>query len=82
MLTDITPCTKKVSIQSGDIIVLTSDGVTGNDDSWLESYLSASNEPDPQTLAENIVKEAIIKSDHIVCDDMTVITLLIDEEVA
>ncbi len=82
MLTDITPCSKKVSIKSGDIIVLASDGVTGSDDSWLEGYLAEACEPDPQTLAENIVKEAIIKNDHTVSDDMTVVTLLIDEEVA
>ncbi len=82
MITNITPYNKRMEIKKDDIIVLTSDGVCGCDDDWLIKYLADSKELNPQKLSENIIKEAIIRNDHTAKDDMTVITLQINEEIA
>ena len=82
MLTDITPCTERVKIVPGDIIVMASDGICGAEPEWLPDYIKDCSAENPQTLADNILKEAVLRNDYTASDDMTVMTLLIEEEIA
>lgn len=82
MLTDITPCTERVKIVPGDIIVMASDGICGAEPEWLPDYIKDCSAENPQILADNILKEAVLRNDYTASDDMTVMTLLIEEEIA
>ena len=81
MITGITPCTEKINIKGGDLIVLASDGVFGDDGEWVTEYIKESTDK-PQKLAEKLVKEAVVRQGHKTPDDMTVVTMLIDREAA
>lgn len=81
IVTDVTPCTEKIDIKGGDVIVLASDGVVGEDGNWIPSYIESCKDK-PQKLAEGLIKKAIVNQGHTAKDDMTVIAMLIDEEIA
>ncbi len=81
MIMDVSPCTEKISIKGGDLIVLASDGVFGDDGDWVTEYIKESTDK-PQKLAEKLVKEAVVRQGHKTPDDMTVVTMLIDREAA
>lgn len=82
MITKISPYTTTTDIKKDDIIVLASDGVGGTDDKWLVKLLTDTKEVSPQKLSEKIIKEAVVRNDHTAKDDMTVIALQINEEIA
>lgn len=81
MIMDVSPCTEKISIKGGDLIVLASDGVFGDDGDWITDYIKESTDK-PQKLAEKLVKEAVVRQGHTAKDDMTVVTMLIDKGAA
>lgn len=82
ILEDIRPeiCTDTLS--AGDVLILTSDGVTdafGSASDFLD-FLSLCKERNPQTLANNILHQAKLRSGGSPADDMTVLCLRLFEK--
>lgn len=60
-------------LNTGDEIVMMSDGITDTSESWLEEFLSLDPDLDPTDKAKAILQIAIEKSDEKHRDDMSVI---------
>lgn len=60
-------------LNTGDEIVMMSDGITDTSESWLEEFLSLDTDLDPTDKAKAILQIAIEKSDEKHRDDMSVI---------
>lgn len=60
-------------LNTGDEIVLMSDGITDTSETWLEEFLSLDTDLDPTDKAKAILQIAIDKSDEKHRDDMSVI---------
>lgn len=74
-LDNITPATYKTTISTKDIIIMATDGVADaftNQENMIE-YVSKLASNNPQTLAENILNEALRLNDMEAKDDMTVL---------
>lgn len=75
VLDQITPAIYKTTISVGDWLIMSTDGVT---DAFLGAknmgeYVSCQNLQNPQLIADNILKEAIIRNENTAKDDMTVL---------
>lgn len=77
ILDEFTPSITTKTVNSGDIIVLVSDGITEafTDSEKLKEYIFSQNILNPQQLSENILKKALTFNDNIAKDDMTVLTM-------
>lgn len=74
-LDNISPATYKTTISTKDIIIMATDGVTDafvSQENMIE-YVSKLASNNPQTLAENILNEALRLNDMEAKDDMTVL---------
>ena len=74
-LDNISPATYKTTISTKDIIIMATDGVTDaftSQENMIE-YVSKLASNNPQTLAENILNEALRLNDMEARDDMTVL---------
>lgn len=60
-------------LNTGDEIVMMSDGITDTSETWLEEFLSLDPDLDPSDKAKAILQIAIEKSDEKHRDDMSVI---------
>ena len=60
-------------LNTGDEIVMMSDGITDTSETWLEEFLSLDPDLDPTDKAKAILQIAIEKSDEKHRDDMSVI---------
>ena len=73
ILSEIKPTTAHAGAQSGDILIMSSDGITdafGSSTDFVEFLKSAPNK-NPQTLADTVLKEALNRTGGIAADDMT-----------
>ena len=61
-------------LRSGDVVAMVTDGVLLDDphDPWLKRYLSR-RLPPPRTLARDIIRTALTRTDGVAPDDMTVL---------
>ncbi|MCH5184760.1 MAG: SpoIIE family protein phosphatase [Oscillospiraceae bacterium] len=69
--------TEEIKLEKGDIIVMMSDGIKGkniSDNSRISEILYRST-PDPDSIAEKILADALKESDNMPLDDMSVIVL-------
>ena len=75
IIENATPNVKKIVLNNGDYIILATDGITDSFSS-NEDYLNFVNnlkENNPQTIAEDILKEALKNCGGTAIDDMTII---------
>ena len=71
----VKPKIKKLVLNSGDYIILATDGITDsfeNDEEYL-NYVNNLDISNPQTLAQEILKKALENCDGSAIDDMTII---------
>ncbi len=73
IISDLTPSVLKINLLEGDVLVLMSDGVSDAFGSSSDIIDFFKTEPalNPQTLANNIMKKALIKTGGAKNDDMT-----------
>lgn len=60
-------------LSNGDLIIMTSDGITELGGEWLSAMLTGFEELSPQEIADEILKEALNIAKNIKEDDMSVI---------
>ena len=70
-----------VSLTTGDMVVMVSDGVLTGDEKWLENLIRTWNKGSTQELAHAVVQEAIKHRNDSHDDDITVLAIrLTDNE--
>ena len=74
ILEEMTPTVCKTELNSGDVIVFVSDGITDAFESSADliDFLSSQRALNPKTLADNILERALYLSEGVAKDDMTV----------
>ena len=79
ILDNLHPTVLKENLKAGDVVVFMSDGITSAFPSTTELYdfLQTLKPLNPQTLADNILKGALVKTDGVAQDDMTVLCVRI-----
>ncbi len=73
ILSEIKPTTAHAGAQSGDILIMSSDGITdafGSSTDFVE-FLKGAPSKNPQALADTVLKEALSRTGGIATDDMT-----------
>ncbi|MGI6467617.1 MAG: stage II sporulation protein E [Syntrophomonadaceae bacterium] len=83
ILEDIEVFREKISLYPGDMVVMLSDGVVearpdAVEPLWIEEFLQAMDETDPQVLAEHIIHRALTLCHGKPLDDMTVICMALE----
>lgn len=79
IISDETPSEKKEIVDSGDFVVLVSDGVSDSfeSDNALGEYICSLNDKNPQSFSDKILEKALSNSGQIAKDDMTVLVIKI-----
>ena len=73
--------TDSISLSTGDMIVMVSDGVITGDEKWLEKLIRTWNEGSTQDLAKAVVAEAIKRRNDSRDDDITALAMrIVDNE--
>lgn len=74
IMEELKPTTFKTSLQDGDTVVFTSDGISDafGSASDLVDFLSVAGSTNPKALADDILNKAMILSGGVAKDDMTV----------
>ena len=74
VLEDISPKITKTSISQGDMVILTSDGITDSfGEDMLESFILENKSLSPQELADSILEKSKSLCGGVPNDDMTVV---------
>jgi len=76
ILDEMKPKITHAILQTGDFVVLTSDGILdafANDNAALGNYINNLSPQTPQQLADEIMQEALNRASHIPPDDCTVV---------
>lgn len=79
ILRDVTFEQASIPLKTGDIIIMTSDGVTQGDDDWVQQELGKQKQWNPQQLAEHLARCARTRSENGKEDDITVLVGLLAE---
>ncbi|MDE6274798.1 MAG: SpoIIE family protein phosphatase [Clostridiales bacterium] len=84
MLEAVHPATMRVNMKENDFLIFMSDGVSGayGSTSELCAYLSTLRPLNPQSLAEEILADALKRYGNLAADDMTVLTVKLNKECA
>ncbi len=77
IIRNISPATESVALESGDIILLVSDGVTANDCGWINDELLSWSTNSMDDLASHIASLALLRSDKNTRDDITAVAIKI-----
>jgi stage II sporulation protein E len=77
ILEDLSPSVTTKPVQSGDIVVLVSDGVSESfrDSGRLKEFIFTEDTNNPQQLAEAVLRRALKLNGGEAKDDMTVLTM-------
>ncbi len=73
ILRDVSFAKEKVMLSKGDIVVMVSDGVTGNSTEWIEKEIEAFSSSNPDILAQKIAGTVCDNSRGERRDDITVV---------
>lgn len=68
-----------VKLKGGDMLVMVSDGILGNGSIWLRDEIKAARNPDARDFSRLLLETARRKCGENF-DDMTVVTLIIEEK--
>ena len=79
ILNDIQFVADEISLTSGDLAVMISDGAVYNDDKWLENLIKGWNSAGTQELAQAVVDEAIKRRKDSHDDDITAVAVRLNE---
>lgn len=79
IIRNITPAHTRVNLSPGDIILMVSDGVTGEDCGWINDELLSWSTNSMEDLALHIASLAALRSDKNTCDDITAAALKISK---
>jgi len=79
---EMVPKVTRACLANGDMVVLVSDGVTESfgDRVALASFINNSHAEVPQTLADEIIAECLMRTDKIAIDDCTVVAARLDDK--
>lgn len=77
IIRNISPATESVALESADIILLVSDGVTANDCGWINDELLSWSTNSMEDLASHIASLALLRSDKLTRDDITAVAIKI-----
>lgn len=75
IIRNITPASRSVNLEDGDIVLLVSDGVTVGDCGWISDELLAWSTNSMGDLAAHIASLAKLRSDESNADDISVVAL-------
>ena len=81
IIDELRPTTASTGLTGGDVVVMLSDGVTdafGSSTDFIE-YLKTAPTLNPQTLADEVVKEALARTRGVAEDDMTCLCVRMTE---
>ncbi len=79
IIRNISPSQEKFRLESGDIVLLVSDGVTANDCSWINDELLSWSTNNMDDLASHIASLALLRSDKASRDDITAVAVKISK---
>ena len=73
------PVTQKIVIGGGDVVVMFSDGVADSfaSDQSIGDFIKQNFSPNPQSLADEILNQALANCNGRAVDDMTVLVVKI-----
>ncbi len=73
------PLIKKVVASAGDFLILTTDGISDSfeSDEALASFVCSLKDRNPQSISDKIMQQALLNSNNIAQDDMSVLVLKI-----
>lgn len=77
IIRNISPANEKAHLESGDIVLLVSDGVTANDCAWVNDELLSWSTNSMDDLAGHITSLALLRSDKNTQDDITAVAIKI-----
>ncbi len=81
ILNNIKFASDTISLSTGDMVVMVSDGVLSGDEKWLENLIKTWNKGSAQDLAKTVVSEAIKRRNDCREDDITALAIkIIDNE--
>ena len=69
----------KISLKSGDIVLLVSDGITAGDCGWINDELLSWSTNNMDDLAGHIVQLAALRQDRFTGDDLTAVAVKLVE---
>lgn len=75
IIRNISPAVETAQLESGDIILLVSDGVTANDCGWINDELLSWSTNSMNDLASHITSLAILRSEKDSRDDITAVAI-------
>ncbi len=79
IIRNVSPAHRKVNLLPGDIILMVSDGVTGEDCGWINDELLSWSTNSMEDLASHIASLALLRSDKNTRDDITAAAIKISK---
>lgn len=81
IIRNVAPSEETVTLESGDIVLLVSDGVTANDCAWINDELLSWSTNSMDDLARHITSLALLRSDKATRDDITAVAVKISKAI-
>ena len=79
ILNSIRFAAEELRLNSGDMVVMVSDGVITGDEKWLEQLIRSWNKGSTQELAQAVVSEAVRRRRDMPDDDITAVAIRLEE---
>ena len=79
ILNSIRFAAEELRLNSGDMVVMVSDGVITGDEKWLEQLIRSWNKGSTQELAHAVVSEAVRRRRDMPDDDITAVAIRLEE---
>lgn len=77
IIRNISPARRTINLRPGDIVLLVSDGVTGEDCGWINDELLSWSTNNMEDLASHIASLALLRSNKNTRDDITAVAIKI-----
>lgn len=80
ILRNVDFASEEFKLEAGDVVLMTSDGVCGEDDEWIRETLLCWSTANMQELATHVADLARMKNEKLLPDDISVIALMIKKK--